>query len=162
MKRITIISTVAVVLLLTAFVVVRAETRGGHRWCGQRWHHFGPVGYLAHELKLSDAQKAEIQALWQAEQPVLAVHFRDLLAENKEMNTIAAKSNPDQSEVQKIADREANTIATMLMEKARLQSKIYSTVLNPDQRAKADELQKNWESRLDRLAAHLESQPTQK
>jgi Spy/CpxP family protein refolding chaperone len=162
MKRITILSTVAVVLLLTAFVVVRAETRGGHRWCGQRWRHFGPVGFLAHELKLSDAQKAEIQALWQAERPVLAAHIHDLLAENKEMNTIAAKGNPDQSEVQKIADREANTIATMLMEKTRLQSKIYSTVLNPEQRANADGLQKNWESRLDRLAGRLESQPTQK
>lgn len=162
MKRITILSTVAVVLLLTAFVVVRAETRGGHRWCGQRWHHFGPVGYLAHELKLSDTQKSQIQALWQAERPALAVNIHDLLAENKELNTIAAKSNPDQSEVQKTADREAATMATMLIEKARLESKIYSTVLNPDQRAKADELQKKWESRLDRLADRLETQPAEK
>ena len=159
MKRITILSAVAAVLLLTAFIVVRAETRGGHRWCGQRWQHFGPVGYLAHELKLSDAQKAQIHVLWQAERPVFAAHIHDLLAENKEMNTIAAKSDPDQSEVQRIADREANTIATMLMEKARLESKIYSTVLNPDQRAKADELQKKWESRLDRFADRLETQP---
>jgi transaldolase len=80
------------------------------------------------------------------------VHIHDLLAENKEMSTVAATSIPDQSEVQKIANREANTIAAMLMEKARLQSKIYSTVLSPDQRAKADELEKNWESRLDRFA----------
>lgn len=162
MKRITILSAVAVVLLLAAFVVVRADTRGGHRWCGQRWRHFGPAGYLANELKLSDAQKAQIQALWQAERPVFAAHIHDLLAENKEMNTIAAKSNPDQSEVQKTADREAATIAAMLMEKARLESKIYSTVLNPDQRVKADELQKKWESRLDRLADRLETQPAEK
>ncbi|MFZ0305225.1 MAG: periplasmic heavy metal sensor [Terracidiphilus sp.] len=159
MKRITILSTAAIFLLLTAFVVVQAESRGGHRWCG---HHFGPAGYLVHELKLSDAQKAQIQTLWQAERPVLAVHIHDLLAENKEMSTIAATSIPDQSEVQKIANREANTIAAMLMEKARLQSKIYSTVLNSDQRAKADELQNKWESRLNRLAGHLESQPIQK
>jgi Spy/CpxP family protein refolding chaperone len=152
MKRITILSTAAILLLLTAFVVVRAETRGGHRWCGHRSHHFGPAEYLVHELKLSDSQNAQIQALWQAERPILAVHIHDLLAENKEMSTVAATSIPDQSEVQKIANREANTIAAMLMEKARLQSKIYSTVLSPDQRAKADELEKNWESRLDRFA----------
>jgi Spy/CpxP family protein refolding chaperone len=87
MKRITIISMVTVLLLLTAFVVVQAEPRGGHRWCGHRLHHFGPAGYLVHELKLSDAQKAQIQALWQAERPILAVHIHDLLAENKEMST---------------------------------------------------------------------------
>jgi Spy/CpxP family protein refolding chaperone len=162
MKRVTILSMAAILLLLTAFVVVQAETRGGHSWCGHRLHHFGPAGYLAHELKLSDAHKAQIRALWQAERPTLAVHIHDLLAENKEMSTIAATSIPDQSEVQKIANREAKTIAAMLMEKASLQSKIYSTVLNPDQRAKADELQKKWESRLDRLAGRLESQPIQK
>ena len=78
MKRITILSTTAILLLLTAFVVVQAETRAGHRL-----HHFGPAGYLVHELKLSDAQKTQIQALWQAERPVLAVHIHDLLAEGR-------------------------------------------------------------------------------
>lgn len=161
MKRITILSTVAVVLLLT-FVVVRAETRGQHSWCGYRWHHPGPASFLAHELKLSDAQMAQIQALWQAERPNLSAHIHEFLADNKEMNALAANDNPDQSEVQKIADREANTIATILTEKARLQSKIYSDVLNTDQRAKADELQKKWESRLDRFADSLETQPPEK
>ena len=162
MKRITFIAAAVVVLFLTAFVVVRAETREGHSWCGHRWHHLGPASYLARQLKLSDAQRAQIGTLWQAERPTLSAHIHELLAENNEMNTISATANPDETEIQKIADREANTIGTMLVEKARLQSKIYSTVLSPEQRAKADELQKKWESHLNRFADRLGTQPAGK
>jgi Spy/CpxP family protein refolding chaperone len=78
------------------------------------------------------------------------------------MNAIAVQGNPDQSKVQEIANREAATIAKLLVEKMRLQSNIYSTVLTPEQCAKADELQKKWESRLDRVADHFSTQPAQK
>lgn len=162
MKRITLWATVAVVLFLTVFVTVRAETRGRHAWCGHRWHHTGPVSYLSHELKLSDGQRAQIRTLWQAERPTLAANLHELLAENKEMmNATKGSNSPDQRDVQRIADREAATISTLLIEKERLRSKIYSTVLSPDQRAKADELQKKWESRLDRAADRLGTQPAE-
>lgn len=113
-------------------------------------------------MKLDDAQKAKIQTLWEAERPAISADLRELLAENKEMNAIAAQGNPDQSKVQAIADREATTIAALLVEKARLESKIDSTVLNAEQRAKADELEKRWESRLDHVAARLGTQPVGK
>jgi Spy/CpxP family protein refolding chaperone len=162
MKRITLRATVAVVLVLTAVVVLRAGTRGSRGWCGHRWHHLGPASYLAHELKLSDAQRAEIGTLWDAERPILSAHIHEFLAENKEMNAMAAQKDPDPGKVQDIAGREATTIATLLVEKERLQSKIYTTVLNPEQRAKADELEMKWETRLDRAADRLETQPAEK
>jgi Spy/CpxP family protein refolding chaperone len=163
MKRMMILSAAVVVLLLTAVVVVvvQAKVRVEHAWCSHRWHRPGPASYLDHELNLSDAQRAQIHALWQAERPALAAHIRDFLSENKDMNAIAASGKPDPGEVQKVADREANTIAALLVEKADLQSKFYST-LRPEQRAKADELQKKWESRLNRLADRLETQSTEK
>lgn len=162
MKRITIGFTVAVVLSLTAFFIVRAETREPWGWGGHRWHHPGPGSYLAHELKLSHAQETQIRTLWQSEQPTLSAHIHEFLAENKEMTGIAVQENPDQSKVQEIADREAATIATVLVEKQQLQSTIYWTVLNSDQRTKADELQKKWESQLDHAADHLGKQPAEK
>lgn len=162
MKRITIISTLVLGLFLMAFLVVRAETRSGHRWCNHHRHAFGPANYLAHKLKLSEDQKAQSQALWQAEQRVLSAHIHELLADNKAMDAIAAQSNPDPAAMQTIADREAHTIAAMLVEKARLQSKIYSTVLHPDQRAKADAIQQAWESRLDRFADGFAAQSEKK
>lgn len=162
MKRITIIATVATVLFLAAFVIVRADTRNGQSWRGQRWHRFGPMNFLAHELKLSDAQRMQIQALWQAERPTFAAHVHEFLAENKEMNAIAAHDNPDPSEVQKLADRLATTIASLLVEKEQLQSKIYTTVLNPAQRLKADDLREKWESRLDHAAGRLGTKQAEK
>ncbi|HEY6445865.1 MAG TPA: periplasmic heavy metal sensor [Acidobacteriaceae bacterium] len=162
MKRTTIWVAATVVLLLTAFVLVRAETRGRHGWCGHRWHHPGPASYLAHELKLNDAQRAQIQTLWQAERPALSAHLHELLAENKEMNAITVQENPDPGTVQQIAEREAATVAVMLVEKERLQAKVFQTVLHPDQRAKAEELEKKLESRLDHAADRLGTQPAQK
>jgi Spy/CpxP family protein refolding chaperone len=161
MKRITIWATVAVVLVLIAVVVLRADTGGRHGWCGHRWHHPGPAGYLAHELRLNDVQKAKIQTLWEAERPGVSENIHEFLAENKEMNALAVQGDPDQSKIQEIAGREATTIAALLVEKVRLQSKIYSTVLDPEQRAKSDELQKKWESRLDRVADRFAAQPSE-
>jgi Spy/CpxP family protein refolding chaperone len=162
MKRITVWTTVAVVLVLMAFVIVRADARGTRGWRGHGWHHRGPASFLAHDLKLSDAQRAQIHTLWQAERPTLSAHVHELLAENKEMNAIAGQANPDPAKVQEIASREGATIAAMLVEKEHLQSKIASTVLNPEQRTRADELQKKWESRLDHFADRLASQPAEK
>jgi Spy/CpxP family protein refolding chaperone len=162
MKRITIWATVALVLVLVAVVIVRAEGRGRHGWCGHGWHRAGPASYLAHELKLSDAQRAQVRTLWQAERPILSADLHQLLAENKEMNAIVAQGNRGPGEVQEIANREGTMIAALLVEKERMQSKIYSTVLNSEQRAKADELQKKLESHLDRAADHLGTQPAGK
>lgn len=159
MKRIAIV-TVVVVLVLIAVVFLRANTRGRHGWYRHHWHP-GPVSYLAHSLNLSDAQKAQIRTLWQMEKPTISEHLHEFLAENREMNAIAVQENPDEARVKEVADREATTIAVLLVEKERLQSKIFLTVLNPEQRAKADELQKKWESRLDRAADRLGTQPAE-
>ena len=103
-----------------------------------------------------------MQTLWQAERPIISADIHEFLAENKEMNAITLRGNPDQDKVEKIADREAATIAALLVEKERLQSKVYETVLNPEQRAKADELQKMLESRMDHAADRLGRQPAEK
>lgn len=160
MKRITIWASVAVVLVVMAAFIVRAEAQGMHGWCGRGWHRAAPASYLADELKLSDAQRAQILTLWRAERPIVSANLHQFLAENKEMNAIAAQANPDPDKVQEIANREGATIAALLVEKERMQSKVYATVLNPEQRAKADELLKELESRLDRGADRLGTQST--
>jgi Spy/CpxP family protein refolding chaperone len=139
-----------VVLVVMTLVFAKADLRPG--WRGHGWRHPGLVSYLAHELKLSDAQREKIHILWQMERPTIAARIQEFLAENKEMNAISVEENPDMGKVQAIATRESATIAALLVEKEQLQSKIYRTVLNPEQRAKADELQKKWESRLDHAA----------
>ena len=152
MKRINMWAIATVVLVVMTLVFARANALKRHGWRGHGWHHPGLANYLAHELKLSDAQRAQIQTLWQMERPTIAARLQEFLAENKEMNALSVQEIPDMEKVRSITDRESTTIAALLVEKEQLQSKIYRTVLNPEQRAKADELQKKWESRLDHAA----------
>jgi len=112
---------------------------------------------LAHELNLSDAQKSQIKSMWEAERPTVASLVQELASEGKEMDSVTAQGNLDDSKVQAIAARQGETIAKLLVEKERMKSKVYTTVLSPEQRTKADELQKRWHSRLNRVATRIAS-----
>jgi Spy/CpxP family protein refolding chaperone len=156
-KRFMIWSSVALLLVAISIIVVRADGPRRHGWGGRGWSHHGPFGYVAHELNLSDAQKSKIKSMWEAERPTVASLLQELASENKEMDSVTAQGSLDDSKVQAIAARQGETIAKLLVEKERLKSKVYTTVLNPEQRTKADELQKRWHSRLDHVAARLGS-----
>src|ERR1700761_3573171 len=155
MKRYIIWSSLGVVVIVAAVDIARAEGRGGRGWCDHGWQHHGPLGYVAHELDLSQAQKSQIQSLWQTERPTISALVHEFAAEAKEMDTARVQGNLDESKVQEIAVRQGATITKLLVEKERLKSKIYSTVLNPEQRTKADALQERWHSRLDRSADRI-------
>jgi Spy/CpxP family protein refolding chaperone len=152
MKRYIIWSSLVVVLIVAAVAIARAEGRG---WCDHGWHHHGPLSYVAHELDLSQAQKSQIQSIWQSERPTISALAQEFSAEAKEMDTATVQGNLDESKVQEIATRQGTTITKLLVEKERLKSKIYTTVLNPEQRTKADALQERWHSRLDRIADRI-------
>jgi Spy/CpxP family protein refolding chaperone len=155
MKRYIIWSSLVVVLILAAIAIARAEGRGWRGWCDHRWHHHGPLGYVAHELDLSQGQQSQIQSIWQTERPTISALVHEFAAEAKEMDTATVQGNLDESKVQEIAARQGATITKLLVEKERLKSKIYTTVLNSEQRTKADALQERWHSRLDRIAGRI-------
>ena len=157
MKRFMIWSTVALLLVAIGVIVARANGSGRHGWGGRGWSHHGPLGYVAHELNLSDAQKSQIKSMWEAERPTVASLVQELASEGKEMDSVTAQGNVDESKVQAIAASQGATIAKLLVEKERFKSKIYTTVLDPEQRTKADEIQKRWHSRLEHVAARIAS-----
>jgi Spy/CpxP family protein refolding chaperone len=157
MKRSVIWSSVVLLLVAIGVIVARANGSGRHGWGGGGWSHHGPLGYVAHELNLSDAQKSQIKSMWEAERPTVASLVQELASEGKEMDSVTAQGSLDESKVQAIAASQGATIAKLLVEKERLKSKVYTTVLNPEQRTKADELQKRWHSRLDHVAARIAS-----
>jgi Spy/CpxP family protein refolding chaperone len=157
MKRIMIWSSVALLLIATGIIVARADGSGRRGWGRWGGRHHGPLGYVAHELNLSNAQKSQVKSMWKAERPTVASLLRELASEGKEMVSVTEQGSFDDGKVQAIAARQGATIAKLLVEKERLKSKIYTTVLNPEQRTKADELQMKWHSRLDHVAARIES-----
>lgn len=157
MKRVAIFSSVALLLVLVSIIVARADGPAQYRWGGPPWGHTGPLGYVAHQLNLSDAQKSEIKSMWEAEQPTIGPIVQELAAESKEMDAATAQGSLDEGKVQAIAAQQGETIAKLLVEKERLKSKVYNSVLTPEQRTKADQLQKTWHSRLNHIASSMES-----
>ena len=119
------------------------------------WHRGGPFGHMARELNLNGTQKSQIKSVWQAEKPTVASLVKEFATENKEMDSAARQGAFDESKVQAIADRQAATLAQLIVEKEKLESKIYTTVLSPEQRTKTDKLQEQWHSCLDRIAERL-------
>ena len=157
MKRYMIWSSVALLLVAIGIIVARADGSGRHGWGGRGWNHHGPLGYVAHQLNLSETQKSQIKSIWEAERPTVASLVQELASEGKEMDSVTAQGSFDDSKVQAIAARQGETIAKLSVEKERLKSKVYTTVLHSEQRTKADDLQKTWHSRLEHVAARIGS-----
>jgi Spy/CpxP family protein refolding chaperone len=151
MKRIVIWSCAAVLVVVAGLAIARADVRGWHGCFGRGGAHFGPMGYVAHELKLNDAQREQIRSMWRTEKPAVFGLVHELAAEGKEMDQATAQGNLDEGKVQEIATRQGATVAKLLVEKEHFKSKIYATVLTPEQRTKADELQSRWHERLDHM-----------
>jgi Spy/CpxP family protein refolding chaperone len=156
-KRIAIWSCVVVLMVAAGVAIARADVRGWHGCFGHRWGaRFGPMGYIARELNLNETQRQQIQSMWKAERPSISGLVRELAAEGKEMDEATAKGNLDEGKVQEIASRQGETIAKLLVEKEHFKSKIYTAVLTPEQRTKADEMQSRWHDRLDHIADKLQ------
>lgn len=152
MKRITIWSSAILLVVVVGVLIAAADVHERYGWAGHRWGHFGPMGYVARELKLSGGQKDQIHSMWETERPVVFEMVHEFAAEGKEMDEASAKGNLDESKVQEIATRQGVTVAKLLVEKEHFKQKIYSTVLTPEQRTKADELQSRWHERMDLMS----------
>ncbi len=105
---------------------------------------------------LSDTQRSQIKTKWEGERPNISELVREFASEQKEMDAFPFQNGAaDEGRIQDITAREGATLAKLLGEKEKLTGKIYSQVLNPGQRTKADELRKCWSSRLEHVADRI-------
>jgi len=124
------------------------------------WHggHHDRMARLARELNLSDAQKEQIKSIMQANRQNNLPLYQQLAASKKALLAATANGNFDQAKVQALATQQSQLMAQLTMQKAAIQHQIYTQVLTPDQRAKADELRARQMARIDRRLQKL-SQP---
>ena len=155
MRRI-VWTTLGAALIAVGITAAWTQTR---TWRGDHapiWFHHGPMGYVAHELDLSDSQKSQIKTIWEGERPNISELVREFASEQKEMDALTSQdSAPDEGSIQDITTRQGATLAKLLAVKEKIMGKIYSQVLNPAQRTKADELLKRWSSRLEHAADRI-------
>ena len=125
------------------------ENGGAAAWSGHRHGHFG---YLAKQLNLTDAQKAQIKTMMQAQRTTLRPLMQQMAQNKLAMLNATASGAFDQAKVQSLANQKAQLMAQLEVQKASLHSQIYNTVLTADQKAKADQLRQN---QITRINEHL-------
>ena len=137
------ISTAIVAALGASLVFAQAAQHG------ERGEHGFMGGRMAKALNLTDAQQAQIKSIMQAEKPKMQPLMEQLRGDEQQIRD-ATKATPfDEAKVTSLAANEAQVRAQMTVERARMQSQIYQ-LLTPEQRSKADAMQKQFGSRMHR------------
>jgi Spy/CpxP family protein refolding chaperone len=156
MKKYTIIGlAILAMLLIAAIGFAQAAKRGGHErgMFGQR---------MAQQLGLTDAQQQQIKSILQAEKPKMQPLMQELKQERQQMNSLTDSGNFDEAAVRAAASKQAQTETDLAVERARVKSQIFA-VLTPDQRTKAQEMEKSFAGRRghwgQRKGANTSQQP---
>jgi Spy/CpxP family protein refolding chaperone len=145
----------ALLVLVIGGVLAFAQMRQ-HRGGWGPGMHGGFLAHVARYLDLTDAQKAQIKTMWQAEKPTVLPLVQRLANGRKEMLELTANGNFDQQKVQALANQQSQTIAQLIVEKQKLESQIYSQVLTPEQRTKVDQMRQKHTERIDNWLQKLE------
>ena len=117
--------------------------------------HHGHMAYLAKQLDLTDAQKTQVKSIMQANRQANLPLYQQMAANRKALMAASADPNYDQAKVQALATQQSQLMAQKLVQKTNVQHQIYTQVLTPDQRIKADELRAKKMARIDRRLQHL-------
>jgi Spy/CpxP family protein refolding chaperone len=153
MKRKTILIVLAVLLATAGALLAAQATQGRKDW------HRGPGGLMQHvtrEFNLTDAQQAQVKAMWQTEKPNVIPLLQQLAQGHKEMLAATPNGTFDAGKVTPIADQQAQTIAKLIVEKEKLSSQFYQ-LLTPEQRTKFDTMRQQHEARFERILQKLAS-----
>ena len=148
----------ALILCGTAILSHAQEPAGppqGRGFGGPGRAHFG---IMFKELNLTDAQKQQIKALVQTQRASMKPVGQQLAQNRLAMLQATANGTFDQAKVQALALQRAQLEAQMTVQHEALQHQIYTQVLTPDQRAKADQLRAD---QITRINEHLQKMSQQ-
>lgn len=131
----------------------QATDNAGNATAGWRAHRRAGMERIARELNLTDAQKAQIKEMFQA-QRATTQPLKQQMAQNRLALLNATSGGAfDQAKVQALANQQAQLAAQLQVLKTQLRSQIYNQVLTPDQKAKADQFR---QKQITRINEHLQ------
>jgi protein CpxP len=129
----------------------QASDNGGA--AGWRGHHRGGMERMARELNLTDAQKAQIKTMFQAQRATTRPLMQQMAQNRLAMLNATSGGAFDQAKVQALANQQAQLKAQLEVQKASMRSQIYNQVLTSDQKAKADQMR---QKQIARINEHLQ------
>ena len=139
-KRILVVASIAV-LVVAATVFALAQ---GHRDMGQGGMRGGPeemIEHISQALSLTDAQKEQVKAAFEAQRPIEEQRRAKLDEIRKQIDAATANGQFDEAVVRGLANQQAQLQADEIVDHLRMHSKLYS-LLTAEQKAKADEMMK--------------------
>ncbi len=153
--KLLVVASVMALLLCGAVMVAYAQGPGpeGKAFMGGPGHGPGGMGFLARELDLTDAQRAQVKTIMQANRTTMkSVHVQ---LEQNRAALLAATANGayDAAKIQALAGQKAQLEAAMTVNHEALMHQIYTQVLTADQQAKAEQLRTQ---QINRINEHLQ------
>ncbi len=137
------------VLILGGVAVLSYAQDSATSTTQKAWHgRHGHMAYMARELNLTDAQKTQIKQIFQANKSTGLPLMQQMAANKEAMLQATANGNYDQAKIQQLANQQAQLMSQLIVQKQAIRHQIYTQVLTPDQRTKAEELRAQAISRI--------------
>jgi periplasmic protein CpxP/Spy len=140
--KLMVVASVMALLLCGTAMIANAQGPGpggkGHGWDGPGG---GPgMGMMLHELNLSDAQKAQVKTIMQANHASMKTVMQQTEQNRAAMLAATANGAYDAAKIQALANQQAQLHALMIVNHESVQHQIYTQVLTSDQQAKAEQM----------------------
>lgn len=149
MKKLMVVVSVMALMLCSTAMLSYAQGPGPHKGFG------GPgMGLALHELNLTDAQKAQVKQIMEANKTSMKPLMQQMEQNRLAMLNATANGAYDAAKIQALAGQRAQLDAAMTMNREAIRHQIYTTVLTADQQAKAEQLRSE---QATRITQHLQN-----
>jgi Spy/CpxP family protein refolding chaperone len=115
--------------------------------------HGHGMGYLARELNLTDAQKAQVKAIMQANHESMKTVMQNMAQNRVAILAATANGTYEAGKIQPLINQQAALEAAMIANREWIKHQIYTQVLTADQQAKAEQLRTQ---EINRITEHLQ------
>ena len=151
--KLMVVASLMALLLCGAAMMAYAQGLGpggkAHGWGGP-----GPgMGFMGHELNLTDAQKAQVKTIMQANHANMKTVMQQMAQNRQALLAATANGAFDPAKIQTLANQQAQLQAAMIVQRETVQHQIYTQVLTADQQAKAEQLRTQ---KINRINEHLQ------
>jgi len=108
----------------------------------------GPMlGFLAHKLDLTDAQRAQVKEIMAKEKPAVQPLMLQLAQSHQQMRQLVMSTGFDEVKVRELATQQTQTMTELTVQRARVESELLQ-VLTPDQKNTLTAILNRHEQRL--------------
>jgi len=152
-KAFGIAAAIAVVISVGA-MTLRAQEHHGHGG-----HAMGMMGedhekFMAKALDLTDAQKAQVKSLHEAQRTTMEPIHQQLMAAHKAIEDASSNGNFDEAAIRAIISKNQEAFTQAIVAEAKLRSDFYK-ILTPEQQVKLKTLHQNMQEHMkDHMGRH--------